>query len=673
MLQTALNQVYNTDYTDLVKQGGQPVVDRSTVETTDKRGRLDRFVWFFLQIRRSDGISKQTSQRSLLENKSLEEQLKIIVSMEDESYSDDLLTSKLRKYILEFEREYVSTLKDYKMHIAPSYREVKPGMYALSGILGKTYYATSYPSYIDFLWTRDMLNYYAKRDMTRFIYPANDSAIQAMLKRRATQLKAEISTSVQKGITYDTEIDVEYKDVERIRQQLATREERYFETSFYTTIYEHDDEKLREESKKFEQKIGWYGVRMKPANQRMDEGQTSLLPLCVDDLNIPRSMITTSLAWAFPFISNDLIENSGILYGVNLHTWSLVIFDRFSNRLPNSNSIILATSGAGKSFSVKLEILRYLLLGIDTIVIDPENEYRPLTEKVDGTYVNISINSDQHINPFDLPPKIEDIDYAPGDLLRSQILNLISLITVLVGGITPSEEALLDKALQATYALKEITLENDDPTGKSFPLMQDLLHVLEGMDGWENMALRLSKYVTGTFSQLFNNPTNIELDSKLTVFSIRDIEDALKTPAMFNILNYIWTKVRAIKRKRLLVIDEAWIMMQQEVASNFLYQLVKRARKYGLGVTTITQDVEDFVTSPYGKPIVSNASLQLLLKQSTSSIRSLEKVFGLSEAEKQKLVAANIGEGLFFAGNQHVALKILASPDEKKFITTDVD
>ncbi len=318
------------------------------------------------------------------------------------------------------------------MHLAPSYREVKGNHFDVSGVVGKSYYATSYPSYIDFLWTRDMLTHYAKWDMSRFIYPSENSAIQAVLRRRSTQLKAEISTSLQKGITYDTDLDIEYKDVESIRQKLATREERYFETSFYTTIYEHDVEKLREEAKKFEQKISGYGIRIKPANQRMDEAQQTMLPLCLDSLNIPRSMVTTSLAGSFPFISNDLIENTGILYGVNLHSGSLVIFDRFSNKLTNANSIILATSGAGKSFASKLEILRYLLLGIEVIVIDPENEYKALTEKVGGTYINISINSKEQINPFDLPPKIEDVEYGKGDLLRSQILNLIGLISVLI-------------------------------------------------------------------------------------------------------------------------------------------------------------------------------------------------------------------------------------------------
>lgn len=672
MLSKSVNKIYDTNYTKTIKKGGFPAIHRKNIQKTNNESIIDRFIWFFFQIKKKEQVVHEDNKETLLKNKSLEEQLKYIIELDDDKYKDSLLTSQLRKYILGFEKEYVQTLRDYKEHIAPSYREMQGNYTNVGGVLGKTYYATSYPSYIDFLRTRDLLSLYAKRDLSWFIYPADNSVIQWMLKRRATQLKAEISTSTQKWITYDMDVDVEYRDVQNIRQKLATREERYFETSFYSTIYAHEIEKLHEEGKKLEQKMWGYGIRIKNATQRMDEGQVSMLPLWIDDLNIPRSMVTTSLAGSFPFISNDLIEDTGILYGVNLHTWSLVIFDRFNHSLTNANSLILATSGAGKSFAIKLEILRYLLLGIDIIVIDPEREYESLTKKVGGTYIDISVNSKQHINPFDLPPKIEDVEYSTGDLLRTQILNLISLINVLIKGTTPSEEAILDKAIQATYALKEITIENDDITGKTFPNMEDLMHVLEWMEGAEEMALKLSKYVTGTFAELFNNTTNINLENQLTVFSIRDIEDALKTPAMFNVLNFIRTKVRSKKTKRLLVIDEAWIMMQEDVAANFLYQLVKRARKYGLGVTTITQDVEDFVNSKYGKPIVSNAALQLLLKQSTSSIKSLEKTFGLSESEKQKLVASNIWEWLLFAWNKHVAVKILASPDEKDFITTDV-
>ncbi|MDP2669934.1 MAG: DUF87 domain-containing protein [bacterium] len=599
---------------------------------------------FFVKIRHTDSAAVQATTRSALANQSLDEQLRRIVQLDDDKYDDNLLTPELRKNILTLEQEYVQTMKDYKSHIAPSYREMQSSSYNLSGVMAKSYYAVSYPAYIDFLRTRDVMSFYAKRDMSRFIYPAENSAIQGMLKRRATQLKAEISTAAQKGITYDADIDVEYHDVENIRQKLATREERYFETSYYITLYEHDDDQLREQGKKLEQKISGYGIRIKPASQRMDEAQIAALPICIDDLAIPRSMVTTSLAGSFPFISGDLIDQTGILYGANLHTGSLVIFDRFAHKLPNANSVVLATSGAGKSFATKLEILRYLMLGREVIVIDPENEYKPLCDKVGGTYLNISINAPFHINPFDLPPPLEDIEYKKGDLLRSQIISLIGLISVLIGGVDAAEEALLDKALQSTYALKEITFKNDDITNKEIPTMADLLHVLEGMQGGEDMSLKLSKYVTGTFANLFNHQTNVKLDTNLTVFSIRDIEDSLKTPAMYNVLNFIWTRVRAHKKPRLLVIDEARIMMQQKIAANFLYQIVKRARKYGLGVTTITQDVEDFLKSDYGKPIVSNASLQLLLRQSTSSIQALEKVFGISDAEKQLLVSANIGE-----------------------------
>lgn len=667
-----LNKKYTFTYTSTIQQGGFLVVDRTKVGDVDTRSWFERLVDMFVKKTDKKQVTTQSNNTSLLQKKTLDEQLKAILAIPDEKYDDSMLSAELRKYITEREKEYISVLSDYKQHIAPSVRELKSSYCFVSGLFGKTYYASSYPSYVDFLWTRDLINFYGKRDMTWYIYPADDGEMQSVLKRRATQLRAEINSNASKGITIDTELQVEARDVEEIRQKLATRQERYFEGWFYATIYDTSEESMRESSKKFEQKIAGYGIRMKQGSQRMDEGNTSCLPLAIDDLGISRSMITTSLSGSFPFISNDLIENTGILYGVNLHTGSLVIFDRFSHKLPNANSVVLATSGAGKSFAVKLEILRYLLLGIEVIVIDPENEYKQLCEKVEWTYINIAINAPQFINPFDLPPKIEDVEYQAGDLLRSQIVSLIWLVSVLIWWLTPLEESLLDKALQATYAIKEITLDSDNIGNKMVPQMEDLLHILDGMEGWEELSLKISKYVSGTFGKLFNNQTNVNLDNKLTVFSIRDIEDALKTPAMYNVLNFIWTKVRSTKKKRLLVIDEAWIMLHHKASGEFLFQLTKRARKYGLGITTISQDVEDFINSDFGKPIVSNAACQLLLKQSTSSIKALEKAFGLSEAEQQKLVSSWIWEWVLMAGNQHVAVKILASPQEKDFITTDV-
>lgn len=615
--------------------------------------------------------TKDKEENSIFNGK-LDEQLRQLMTMDEEKYSDKMLTPELRKYLNDIENEYRSSLSDYKTHIAPSYFEVKPSHINVSWAYGKHYYATAYPSYIDFLWTRDVLGFYGKWDISWFVYPADDSAIQWVLKRRATQLKAELSDAMSKWITVDTELEVEYRDVSNIREKLATREERYFQTWFYSSIYHNDLEKLQEEWRKFEQKLAGYWIKIKPAIQRQDEAFASSMPLCLDDLWIYRSMVTSSLGWSFPFISNDLIDNTWILYGINLHTGSLVIFDRFSKKLPNANSVVLATSWAWKSFTMKLEILRYLLLGIDVIVIDPENEYKWLCDKVGGTYINISANSSQVINPFDLPPKIEDVEYGKWDLLRVQIMNLIWMISVLVGGLWPTEESLLDKALQSVYSLKDITFDLDNYEGREVPIMEDLLVVLEGMEWGNLLAIKLSKYVSWTFGKLFNSKTNVNLDTGLTVFSIRDLEDAFKTAWMFNILNFIWTTVRSRKRKRLLIVDEAWIMMQNDTSAEFLFGLIKRARKYGLGVTTITQDVEDFVKSKFGKPIVSNSSIQVLLKQSPSSIKSLDTVFGLSEAEKQKLVASNVWEWLLFAGNQHVAIKILASNYEQDFITTDV-
>lgn len=682
MLEEIKNIVFDTNYSSQIKHWWHPKYTPqkpSSQWSSKKEGFFDKITNLIFQPtknkkattqNKTSDNSKDESTENLLENKKLEEQIKYILNLPDEKYSDKLLTNELKKHITEIEKNYISSLTDYKSHIAPSYRETKWNHFNLSWLYGKTYYAHNYPSYVDFLWTRDVLWFHGKWDMSWFIYPSDSASIQTVLKRRATQLKAEISESQNKGITIDTEIEVEYRDIEDIRQKLTTWEEKYFETSFYTNIYNESKEKLDEESKKFEQKIWGYGIRTKPATYRIDEWFKSCTPLWLDELNVYRSMVSSSLAGSFPFISNDLIDNKGILYWVNLHTWSLVIFDRFSKQLPNANSVVLATSWAWKSFSVKLEILRYLLLDTDIIVIDPENEYKPLLDKVGGTYINIAVNSGQTINPFDLPPKVEDVEYWKWDLLRSQIMNLIWLIWVLIGWITPEEEALLDKAIQSTYALKDITFEDENPEWKTPPIMEDLLNVLEWMDGWEKIAIRLSKYVTWTFWKLFNSRTNVELNSELTVFSIRDLEDALKTPWMFNVLNFIWSRVRSEKKKRLLIVDEAWIMLQHEMSAEFLFWLIKRARKYKLWVTTISQDIEDFVNSSYWKPIISNSSMQMLLKQSTSSIKSLDQLLWLSEAEKQRLVSANVWEGLFFAGNQHVGLKILASPQEKEFIET---
>jgi len=626
--------------------------------------------WSVSDNKPTQDTKKQTEQERKANE--LREQVRKILEIPDAEYKDSMITSDMRRFIKQVDEEYTKNISDFKSHIAPSYWEYKSNLMNISWILWKTYYMQRYPTYIDALWTRDLMNMHAKRDMSFFIYPEDDSAMQAMLKRKSTQLKAELNEAIWKWITTDKEVEQQYRDVELIREKLSTREERYFELSNYFTIYNTDENTLREDWKKFEQKVSGYWISVKNAIQRMDEWMTSSLPLCIDDLWITRSAVTSSLAWSFPFISNDLVQNTWIFYWLNLHTWGLVIMDRFNNKLPNMNSVILATSWAWKSFTVKLEILRYLLNWIDIIVIDPENEYKELCDAVWWTYINIATNAQQYINPFDLPPKIEDVEYGKWDLLRSQIMTLIWLVQILVWKLSAEEEAILDKALQNTYALRGFSFEDDDYEWKQPPLMEDLMNVLNWMEWWEQVGLRLSKYATWTFWKLFNNYTNVDINNRITVFSIRDLEDALKTPSMYNILNFIRTKVRSMKRQRLLVCDEAWIMLQNDVSANFMFSMTKRARKYWLWITTISQDIEDFVRSPYGKPIVSNSSIQILLKQSTTSIKSLNQLLWLSESEQQKLISCGIWEWLIFVWNQHIALKIVASPTEKELITTDV-
>lgn len=658
--------------------------EKKTAENTEPTKKVEK-KWFFDKL--VDSLFPQTQNTKKnndwkqntespenvnLKNLELKDQVKAIIAMPDEEYSDKKLTSDLRKYISEVEKRYTTTINDYKTHIAPSFWEFKATDFNVSGILWKSYYVQSYPSYIDALRTRDILWFNEKWDMSFLIYPEEDSAIQTMLKNRATQLKAEINESIQKWITLDTEIEQQYRDVEDIRQKLTTREERYFEMGYYINLYNEDEQKLKEIWRKFEQKISWYWIRLKNSTQRMDEWFNSVLPICLDDLWITRSAVTSSLAWSFPFISNDLTQKTWILYWINSYTWWLVIFDRFNNDLPNMNSCILATSWAWKSFTVKLEIMRYLLNWIDSIVIDPENEYKDMCDKVWWTYINIATNSQQYLNPFDIPPKIEDVEYGKWDLLRSQIMNLIWLIKILVGELDTEDEALLDKALQNTYMLKWFTFDETSYEWKQPPIMEDLMNTLNWMDWWEKMALKLSKYVTWTFGKIFNNYTNVDIDNALTVFSIRDLEDALKTPAMFNVLNFIWTKVRAHKKKRLLVCDEAWIMLRHKESAEFMFGLVKRARKYWVWITTISQDIEDFVKSEYWKPIISNSALQILLKQSTTSIKSLNSLLWLSDTEERRLISCWIWEWLIFAWNQHIGVKILASPQEQAFISTDI-
>lgn len=560
--------------------------------------------------------------------------------------------------------EGITTTRDI---IAPADFLVNSNYLQLGNYFIRTLFVYTYPRFLNTNWLSPIINYDLTMDIGMYIIPEDIQEVMNSLRRKMSQLESSRQINREKGLVRDPELDLAVQNIDELRDTLAQGQNRLFQFGLYFTLYAKTLEELVTLSKQISSTLGGMLIYTKEALVQMEQGFNSTLPLNNDELGVLRNLDTGSLSTTFPFTTAELTSDEGILYGINRHNDSLILFDRFN--LENANSVVFATSGAGKSYFVKLEILRYLMLGTDVIIIDPENEYQKLAEAVGGSYLEINLNSPKRINPFDLPLSTHPEDEQE-DALRSNITTLHGLFRLMAEGVTPEEDALLDKALYETYALKDITT---DPSTQHNPppVMSDLVSVLSNLSGAENLILRLNKYVEGTFASLFNQPTNFKLSGGLVVFSVRDLEEALRPVAIFTILNYIWNSVRMETKRRLMVVDEAWWMMQYEDSARFLYGLAKRARKYFLGLTIISQDVEDFLSNKYGKAVVSNSSMQVLLKQSTSSIDLIAQVFNLTEQEKYLLLNASVGEGLFFAGLNHVAVKITASYTEDQIITTD--
>jgi hypothetical protein len=565
---------------------------------------------------------------------------------------------------------YEQGMASIKDLIAPTSFKLTPSSVELSETYAKSFYVYTYPRYIESNWISPIINFEANIDISLFIYPIDNGDILKILRNKTGQMRSHIRVDQKAGKARDPLLEATLQDAEELRDQLARGEEKFFQFGLYFTVYNKDETKLEKIIKQVQTMLNGKLVMTRPTTLRQEQGLNTTLPYGQDEINITRNMNTSPLSSAFPFNSSDMTSDEGILYGLNRHNNSLVIFDRFS--LPNANSVIFATTGAGKSYAVKLEILRSLMMGTDIIVIDPENEYERLCQTVGGSYMRISLNSDRRINPFDLPLPIDNYETQPGDLLRSNIVTLEGLISIMLGGeLTPNEKALVEKALIDTYALKGITMETENPGNTPPPTMEDFYDVLSEMTGAEDLTIRLSQYTSGIYAGIFNKPTNINLQSGLICFSIRDLEDELRPIAMYILLNYIWNVVRSKLKKRILVVDEAWSLMQHEDSAKFLYGLAKRCRKYYMGMTTITQDVGDFLKSDYGKAIVTNADMQVLLKQAPSAVDELTKIFNLTDGEKYYLLNSAQGEGIFFAGKKHVAIQIIASYSENKIITTN--
>ena len=530
----------------------------------------------------------------------------------------------------------------------------------------RTIFVFTYPQILNTAWFSPIITLDQEMNISFFINPINTNKVLKELTKKSAQIQSQISLQLEKGKIRDPKLETAVENVEDLRSKLQKNAEKLFKFGLYITFFSDSPEKLDEIENKVRAMLENQMVYAKPAVFQQEQGFISTLPLKSDKLLIHNSLNTSPLSSAFPFISSDLTDDKGVLYGVNRHNNSLILFDRFS--LENANMVVFAKSGSGKSYSVKLEVLRSLMQDTEVIIVDPEKEYKYLAETVGGAFVDISLTSNNHLNPFDLP--IPGPDDNPADILRSNIINLVGLLRMMFGGLTPEEDSIVDKALTETYAARDITPESDF-SKVTPPLMQDLYAILKGMTGAESLVNRLEKYVNGSYAIFFNQPTNVELDRKLIVFSIRDMEDELRPLAMYVILRYIWNIIRSKRKKRMMVVDEAWIMMQHEDAASFLFGIAKRCRKYYLGLTTITQDVSDFMKSKYGKPIVTNSSLQLLLKQSPASIDIIKETFNLTEREKYMLLESAIGEGILFAGNKHVAIQVVASYTEDQIITSD--
>ncbi|KKW24800.1 MAG: Type IV secretory pathway VirB4 component-like protein [Candidatus Kaiserbacteria bacterium GW2011_GWB1_52_6] len=564
------------------------------------------------------------------------------------------------------EEIYKTGVLDLQDVIAPHALRVTSRELDLGEKIARTFFVISYPRFLTTGWFAPIINMDKVIDISIFIHPMDTNEMLRKFQKKVAEVQSQISSREEKGMVRDPMLDTAYTDLEQLRNSLQQAQERIFEVGLYLTIYGATREAIDKVETEVRSVLESRLVYIRPALFQQEQGFRSVLPLAIDEIAVHTKLNSAPLSSIFPFISFDLTSDRGILYGINRHNSSLILFDRFS--LENYNSVTFAKSGAGKSYTTKLEILRSLMFDTEVIVIDPEREYEYLSQAVGGRYFNISLSSEHHINPFDLPIPREDEN--PADVLRNNTITLVGLFRIMLGGLTPEEDAVIDRAITETYALKDITADANFALIEP-PLLSDFELVLSGMEGSESLVQRLSKYTSGTWAGFMNRPTNVDMNKKMVVFSVRDMEDDLKPVAMYIITHHIWNTVRKELRKRLLVIDEAWWMMKSQDTASFLFSIAKRGRKYYLGLSTITQDVNDFLQSPYGLAMITNSSIQLLLRQSPTSVDLVQSTFKLSDEEKYLLLESDVGEGIFFAGLKHVAIKIIASYTEDQIITSD--
>ncbi len=517
----------------------------------------------------------------------------------------------------------------------------------------RTLLISGYPYIASSGWLNNLINFNHNLDISYQISKVNGEVALPKLQRKITELESTKRSMLKTGRIIGPEISDPLNSAISLRDKIIRGQEKLFQLSIYITIRAKTLSELEQHTKLIETLLSTKMFYSKIARYQQLEALDSVLPKAEDILEQKRNLDSSSIALTFPFISSELVQESGILYGINRSNNSLVILDRFN--LNNANSIIFAQSGSGKSYTCKVEIMRQLMQGVNVIVIDPEREYKKLSESVNGTYIKLSTKSKQKINPFDL-----NLTNHLASELTEHIQNLTEIISLMIEGLDVMEKAILDKAIIKIYQ------KNKTKPPKLENLYQELLQQKEKV-----ISKKLEKYITGSLKEVFNHQTNIDLNNRLIIFDIKDLPESLRQIMILIISNFVNYKVKNQPEKRLLIIDEGWLLMQQEESARFIAGLVRRARKYYLGVTIISQQANDFLNNEYGRAIAAQSSLRILMQQDSTTIKNVVSEFNLSEYEENFLLTCEKGEALIIADQNHVAVKVIASDKEHPLITTN--
>jgi len=586
----------------------------------------------------------------------------------------ETIYSKIRKKIIRRRKERARKLKHLSFHCGEQDQldfvtyaglEEQPDHLLVDGRYIKTMYISGYPYTASSGWLNHLINFNHNIDISYHIEPVDANLALPKLNRKITELTSTKWAMERSGRIIGADLLDPLESATELRDKIQRGQENLFQVSLYITLSAKTLTELDKTIKLLETVLAARLFYTKPATFQQIESLQSVLPRGDNLLGQKRNLDSSSAALTFPFISSELVQESGILYGINRSNSSLVILDRFA--LPNANSILFAQSGAGKSYTAKVEILRHLMQGTRVIVIDPEREYRQLSNSVGGAYIKLSVHSKEKINPFDLSVN----SFNESDYFADHVQSLTEIISLMAEGLTPEEKSVIDRAILKTYQKAGWSgRKTKKVKNKSYPLFKDFYNQLKILKQTK-LCRRLEKYTGGSLAKVFDEQTNIELDNRLVVFDTKDLPESIRQIMHLVIAQFVQNQVKSNPCKRLLVIDEAWALLEHEESARFVASLVRRARKYYLGVSIISQQANDFLGNVYGRAIASQSALRILMRQDTTTIKGVASEFRLSEYEQKFLLTCERGEALIVADQHHVAVKVMASEEEHPLITTD--